>query len=177
MLPTPIFLIGYCATSIGGSPVWNHKHQPCLIFTVRDQGASDWIGSSKIILLIPHLSNIGTNSRLRPSQGLRYALPQSLPGANGAQCRPQYHLVCGLIAVFSADGGEEVCTFVCECVLVCECTFVRIKMRPFKDGGNRYYKNLYVPNFSAAVMINYAQAPRRRYASSNRSPPPPGGIK
>lgn len=123
MLPSLIFLTGCCGASIRGSTTWNRKHQTCLIFTVRDRGGSDWIGGSKIILLIPHLSNIGTNSRLRPSQGLRYALPQSLPGANGPQHWPRYHLVCGLCAFFSTDGREEehVCMWVCVSLQVYIC--------------------------------------------------------
>lgn len=48
-LPALLFLIGYCETSIRGSPTWNRKYQITgLVFRIRDWGGSDSIGSSEI---------------------------------------------------------------------------------------------------------------------------------
>lgn len=35
-LPGLLFLIGYCETSIGGSPTLDHKYQTCLMCMIRD---------------------------------------------------------------------------------------------------------------------------------------------
>lgn len=52
-LPSLLFLISYCGTSIGGSLMCNLEDQTWLIFTIQDWSGSNLIGSSNIILLTP----------------------------------------------------------------------------------------------------------------------------
>lgn len=46
-LPSFLFLIGWCGSSVRGSQTRNHRYQTCFMFTVWDQGGSDLIWNTK----------------------------------------------------------------------------------------------------------------------------------
>lgn len=81
LLPSLLFLIGDCRTSIGDCLTWNRKHQTRLTF--RAQGGSDLIRSNDLMDTADS-NHVWTNSRPRPGRGSSYVSPITAGSESGS---------------------------------------------------------------------------------------------